>query len=95
MTLAEALDAAVRVVCTIVRVVIGNAEDRSTWEASFSSEATAAQKKEAAKVIAGFAMPEPSEEPDEPSDQQIRLQLTAMGLSAPQIDAFFTAASKL
>lgn len=54
MSLVTALDKAVRAVCPIDSVSLGNINDKATWKAQFSPAATTQQKAAAATAIANF-----------------------------------------
>lgn len=54
MTLITALDKAVRAVCPIDGISVGNAADKATWKAQYAATATTQQKAAAATAIANF-----------------------------------------
>ncbi len=60
MTIAAALDQAVKAVCPVLGVSIGDADDRSTWRVDFADEATDEQRALAAAALAEFVPPGPS-----------------------------------
>ena len=62
MSIAAALDAAVKAVCPIDGVSIGVPGDKATWRIDFKDEASAQQRAAAEAVLAAFdpaAVPEP------------------------------------
>ena len=63
MTLAAKLDQAIKAVCPITGVSIGNEKDRSTWRIQFDQSATDIQRVQAQSVLNGFVYT-----PDDPAD---------------------------
>lgn len=54
MTLAGALDAAIKAVCPIYGVSIGVDDDKTTWRIDFTEDATTDQQAAAQKVLDAF-----------------------------------------
>lgn len=55
--IAADIDAAVRAVCPIHGVSVGDVAHRSTWRIDFKDEATAEQRAEAQAVLVAFSIP--------------------------------------
>ena len=54
MTIAAALEAAIKAVCPILGVSIGRVADKATWRIDFDPTATAEQRAAAAEAFASF-----------------------------------------
>jgi hypothetical protein len=73
-----ALDAAIRAVCPIQGVSVGNPADKATWRIDYHPSATAAQKAAAQQVVDGWTDPLPT--PPDISDRQFARGLWGDGI---------------
>lgn len=79
MSFAQQLDAAIREVCPIVGVSIGDKSDKATWRIDFDDAASGAQKVAALDVVAAFDV-NSRPTPQTISDRQFFQQLAVQGI---------------
>lgn len=92
MNIASDLDQAIRAVCPINGVSIGDEADRSTWSIDYADDATDDQK-EAAEALLQTWDPSTETAPDSVSARQFKLQLLAQGL-LDQVEAWVGSQSR-
>lgn len=88
INIAAALDQAIRVVCPIVGVSIGDASDKRTWRLDFATEASVEQQAAAKAVLEAF---DPAKLPWRVSKKAIRERLYVAGKLKAANDALYAA----
>lgn len=74
------LDSAVKAVCPIHGVSVGDAADKATWRIDHKDEATAQQKVAAQSVVDAFDPAEPDTPVDQSDLDQLQKQMKALAL---------------
>lgn len=84
------LDAAIKAVCPITGVSIGDPEDKATWRIDFLPEASTEQQADAQAVVDAFAWNDGPDVPAVVTMRQARIALLRAGLLS-QVDAAIAA----